>query len=380
MSSDNPSPAPSANPADDVLDVAIWVDPVMLACESAFMRHLVMGLKADGHLVTFIAQQSLDLSLLPTLGSRCLTFRANRWERLPMIQRFRLQPVIDAFRSHPPDVLLVWGSCDLQQLELLTQFLHAVPMPTIAWCWDASEVFSPLMSSPHLRHIIAASDPIGERALARPNPAVPVTVIHPGVYIEDAINCFDVEGQVPCLVSLDPLSDRRQYEPFLRACRLLADHGVDYLLFAYDTGRDEYAIWQEAERLLLLDRLSFVPFQQDAEPLLLHGDLYLHILPASRVSYRTLEAMGRGLAPVAALNVAADYLLPHETARLVLDQTAEAWRDALGDLIANRAKTIGLARRAQQHVREHHSMIRTITQFTSLCRQVIGAPIAILGK
>ena len=82
------------------------------------------------------------------------------------------------------------------------------------------------------------------------------------VYSEDAAACYDVEGQLPCLVSLDPLSDLKAYECLLRACRMLVQAGHDFLLFAYDTGKEEYNIWQMAEELRLLDRLSFVPFQQ----------------------------------------------------------------------------------------------------------------------
>ena len=62
------------------------------------------------------------------------------------------------------------------------------------------------------------------------------------------------------------------------------------MLFAYDTGSAEHPIWMMAEKLGLLERMSFVPFQQDAEPLLLDGDLYIHIVPTTRVQYRTLEA------------------------------------------------------------------------------------------
>lgn len=375
MSSEN-----SDASASRLLDIAFWVEPSMLAHEAAFVRHLVTGLRAEGHQVTFISQQGLDLSWLPTLGARHVTFRWARWERLAMLQRLRLTPVIDALRPAPPDVLVAWGSCDAQQIELLHHLQQVLRIPALAWCWDASELFSPLLRVPELRHVIAASEPIAQRATARPDTSVPVTLIRPGVYVEETLACFDVEGQMPALISLDPLLDQRLYDPLLRAARMLADAAVEYLLFAYDTGRDEYAIWRQAERMNLLDRLSFVPFHQDAEPLLLHGDLYLHVLPQARVQYRTLEAMGRGLAVVGVPNHAADYLLDGQTCRLIREAAADAWRDALADLIANRPKAIDLARHGQQLVRERHSMMDTLTQFVSLCRQVSGVPLGSIGR
>ncbi len=212
---------------------------------------------------------------------------------------------------------------------------------------------------------------------AERNRQPPLTVVHPGVYCDETIACFDVDGQLPCLVSLDPLANRPSYESLIRACRMLADANQDFLLFAYDTGKDEYAIWQLAEKLKLLDRLSFVPFQQEAEPLLIHGDLYIHILPSTRVQYRTLEAMARGLAVVTSPNHGADYLIDWQTCRTVEPQTPEAWRDVLLEMMRERQKTAGIARRAQQHIRDHHSMGRMLEQFTSLCRQTAGMAIPI---
>jgi len=198
------------------------------------------------------------------------------------------------------------------------------------------------------------------------------------VYCDDLLACYDVPGQLPCLVSLDPLSDRKPYEALLRSCRMMADASQDYLLFAYDTGREEYPIWQLADKLGVLDRVSFVPFQQDAEPLMLHGDLYIHILPVGRVQYRTLEAMGRGLAVVTCPNHGADYLNDGQTCCVVESQTAEAWRDALLDMTRDRSKATAIARRGQQYVRENHSMGRTIEQFCSICRQAAGVAIPLV--
>ncbi len=174
-----------------------------------------------------------------------------------------------------------------------------------------------------------------------------------------------------------PFQTGAAYESLIRACRKLADDGQEYLLFAYDTGKEEYAIWQLSEQLNLLDRLSFVPFQQDAEPLLLHGDLYIHILPTTRVQYRTLEAMGRGLAVVTCPNHGADYLIDGQTCRVVGPQTPEAWHDVLLDMMRDRQKTAALARRGQQHIRENHPMGRMLEQFGSICRQASGMAIPI---
>ena len=353
------------------MDIAFWVDAAMLAREASFVRHLVMGLKAEGQRVTFIAPAGLDLSALPTLGSRVLTYRWTGWERIPVMQRLRLNGVMRALQEEPADVVVAWGCADAAPLQIFSQ--GAPGMPMVVWCWDASELFGPVVKLKTVKHLVASSGAIASRVVG--NPEMPLTVVHPGVYSDEVVACYDVEGQMPCLVSLDPLSDRTAYEALMRACRMLADEGQEFLLFAYDTGKEEYAIWQMAEKMKLLEHLSFVPFQQDAEPLLLHGDLYIHILPTTRVQYRTLEAMARGLAIVTCPNHGADYLIDGQTCRVVGPQTPESWRDVLLEMTRDRGKAAGMARRGQQYVREQHSMGRMLEQFGSICRQAAGMAI-----
>jgi glycosyltransferase involved in cell wall biosynthesis len=360
----------------DAMDIAFWIEPSLLAGEAAFLRHLVMGLRAEGQRVTFIAPHGLSLGELPTLGCRVLTYRWKRWERFPVLQKLRLNALARELNATQPDLLVAWGSADPAPLSILSQ---GVPnLPFVLWCWDASELFTTSVAISSVRHIIASSSAIADRAAGNFN--IPVTVVHPGVYCDETLACFDVAGYVPCLVSLDPLASRSNYEALIKACRYMMGEGQEFLLFAYDKGPDEYPIWRHAEKLGLLERMSFVPFQQNAEPLLLHGDLYIHIIPSTRVQYRTLEAMGRGLAIVTGPNHGADYLVDGQTCRIVGPQTAEAWRDALTELITDRKKAIGLARQGQEYVRHHHSLHRTLEQFGSICRQIAGMAIPLGGR
>jgi glycosyltransferase involved in cell wall biosynthesis len=383
------------------MDIGFWVEPGMLAGEGAFVRHLVMGLKAEGQEITFITPHGTSLAELPVLGSRVLSYRWNRWERLPVLQKLRLNTLARQLNDNPPDVLVAWGSAEGGPAGALSVLSQMVPaLPVVLWCWDASELFTPLARMPAVRHIVASSQMIADRVQAKSEPVAPktsngvgqaegnqawqrlapVTVVHPGVYAEETIACFDVEGQMPCLVSLDPLSSRSAYEALLRACRRLVDRGQEFLLFAYDKGSAEYPIWRMAEEMQILEQLSFVPFQQEAEPLLLHGDLYIHVLPSSRVQYRCLEAMARGLAVVTCPNHSADHLIDGQTCRVVGPQTPEAWCEALEEMLKDRGKATALARRAQQYVREQHSMARTLEQFGSICRQAAGMAIPMGGR
>ena len=105
------------------MDIAFWMEPSMFAGEGAFLRHLVMGLRAEGQQVTFITPQGLNLAELPTLGSRVLTYRWNRWEKLPVLQKLRMNSVARELNDSPPDVLVAWGSADATAIGSSQAFL-----------------------------------------------------------------------------------------------------------------------------------------------------------------------------------------------------------------------------------------------------------------
>ncbi len=129
---------------------------------------------------------------------------------LAPLLRMRMGSMIEELAAEPPDVLVAWGGADPAPLDMLQQTLN---IPTMVWCWDAAELFMPLASRHYVKRILVSSQAIADRVPA--GRQTPVTVVHPGVYGDDLTACFDVEGQVPCLVSLDPLSDRAAYEPLL---------------------------------------------------------------------------------------------------------------------------------------------------------------------
>ncbi len=354
------------------MDVGIWIDPIMLEHEAAFVRHLIMGLKGDGQQVTIIAEAEMDLSALPTLGSRTVTYRHTLLDRGFMGVR-RKSPLAQQLANDPPDVLLAWGAAPPAPLATLQQSVH---LPMVIWCWEVPEFSTPLARLPTARHIVASSHNLAERA---GNSPLPVTIIPPGVYTDEVWSAHDCPDQPPCLVCLDALSDIKSYGPMLQACARLSEAGHDFLFFAFDTGKDEHAIWKFAEKLKLLDRITFVPYRHNAENLLLNADFYVHVIPDNRFEYRTLEAMARGLTIVSRPNMAADYLLDQQTCRIVPDAGAEAWHQVLLDLLTDRVRAVQLGRRGQQMMRERHGITNMITQVTGICRQSAGIPIPLTG-
>src|SRR6202012_1656589 len=121
--------------------------------------------------------------------------------------RLRLNAVARDLNDSPADVLIAWGCADTLPLQVFSQSVPSLPM--VVWCWDASELFTPTVKLRAVRHLIASSQAIASRVPE--NAQIPITVIHPGVYSEETTACYDVDGQIPCLVSLDPLSNRPAY-------------------------------------------------------------------------------------------------------------------------------------------------------------------------
>ncbi|MEI7767319.1 MAG: glycosyltransferase family 4 protein [Phycisphaerae bacterium] len=356
--------------AEQPLDLVLWVEPLMLAGEGALIRHLVSGLIADGHHIRYLAPQGCDLSSLPTLNTETLTYTLRPWERFPAALRWRLRDIIETLRDDPPDLLLAWGNADHVPLGQLAQMTQ---LPLMVWVWDAAELFAPLAALPGVRTVLTASEAIRARTSA--HYPVPVEVLRPGVFTVPTPACFDVLGQVPCLVSLDPLASLEAYTAVLEACEVMVRQEREFLLFAYDTGLKEHPIWQLAAKKNLLNHISFVPYQQDAELLMLHGDIYLHALPGTRVLYRSLEAMAHGLAVVGAENHAADHLIEGQTWRRIGQLDGATWANCLTFLLDHRDQALAQARAGQAYIHAHHSMAAMLERFVGLARHAAGMPL-----
>lgn len=113
-------------------------------------------------------------------------------------------------------------------------------------------------------------------------------------------------------------------------------------------GPDRAALQAQAGRLGLADRVHMPGFVQDAGPYLAHADLFVLSSRWEGFGHVIVEAMAAGL-PVIATDCPygpADIVRHDETGLLVPADDAAALASAIGELLADRRRAIGLARAA----------------------------------
>jgi hypothetical protein len=134
--------------------------------------------------------------------------------------------------------------------------------------------------------------------------------------------------------------------------------GVEFLLFlGTEDGAParEAAVWSAARKLGILDRLSMVPEMEARREPVLQMDMLLLPEPTGRERTLALEAMGSGMIVVAVADPFIESLADGVTARLIAQQTPEAWRAGLTGLLSDRAAAADLGRSAHAWVRDHRA-------------------------
>ncbi len=145
-------------------------------------------------------------------------------------------------------------------------------------------------------------------------------------------------------------------------------------------------LWPVLRRLNLTDRVSLIDALEARRELVLVGDALL--VPEAVGEHRTivLDAMGAGMAVLAAYDARIAWMLDGVTARLVGatvpagappgPASADAWADAIRDLVLNPEAGRALGRSARVHVQEHRRASAHVAAVMGVYSSLAGATTA----
>lgn len=144
---------------------------------------------------------------------------------------------------------------------------------------------------------------------------------------------------------------------------------VHFLLFG--RGPEEQAIRREAQALGLVGRVHFCGFEPDWPGLLPGLDLLLHPARREGLGAVVLEAMSAGVPVIAsAVGGIVDVIEDGVDGRLVPPDDLNRWRDALLDLLADRAKRERLAAAARAKVESRYTIEQMTDSYLDLYREI----------
>ncbi len=377
-----PSPV-SPSDSDAPMSIGLWLEPHQIPDDISFIHHLALGLKSEGHSVCLFAsalhtEEELGIFSVPVIrvdhvprhwhdflfrGSGHNPFRTDAGRRDSM------QTILAECRSQEMQVVILFGPT-AAALPGFSDLLRNIPV--LYWCWDSTDLRGALPATAKFSGLLAAYEPLEKVIRAMPGAAA--QILRPGVFLSTP-EPRESSGQSPCFVCLDSLAGLADFSNLLRACRDVADARHDFLIFLYDSGPDKHAIWKLTQSLELLDRVSFVPYRNDCESLLLHGDFYLQAAGSSRLNYVVLQAMARGMPVLCRPSAAADFCMDGQTCRIIADGSREEWRNALIGALTQTEPLRRMSHNALQRLRQHHTMSDMLSQLVAHCRRAVAAPI-----
>ena len=354
------------------LHLALWLDARQLPQEAGFIYSLAVAAKAEGCRISIIAPAGADLSFLPDLGAPILLIpkpSGPRW--LDSIRRPSME-VIGQLKKTMVDVVLQFAprtSHNSLQLRVAQEF------PVVRWIWDSSDLQPTAGQNIDAAQLLVVSQHDKDQCGAQ---RTDVSLIHPGVLVHDSLPGQRGAADRPAfMVCLDLISDYQLFADLLDACRRLMDEQADFLLVLCDAGKEAHNAWKLSNDLGLLDRISFIPYRYDIDPLLTQADVYIQLTAASRYNYTTLRAMSRRIPVVANPGVNDEFCIDGQTCRVFDRSRPEMLSAALADMLAHPAAGREMAQRAATHLQRHYSMSDAVQRLIALCRQAAGIPLTL---
>jgi glycosyltransferase involved in cell wall biosynthesis len=175
-------------------------------------------------------------------------------------------------------------------------------------------------------------------------------------------------GDEPVLLATSRLHPTKGHRDLLAAVAQLRQTSPRVRLLLVGDGVERPHLEEQARGLGLGDAVRFTGFRDDVTALLQAADLF--VLPSLRegMPNAALEAMAAGLPIVAcAVDGVPEAVADGETGLLVPPGSPDALADALGRLLADRARAERLGRAGRDRARERFALDRVLAETEACC-------------
>jgi glycosyltransferase involved in cell wall biosynthesis len=353
-------------------------DPLFTRHEVEMISRLAVGLADEGFSVAWGVPEVLATGLNEQVLTPVVPYIERRLGLSPARRAASLREAADAVLGGDPDIVHFFGGGVNRIGAETARLAGALP---------AFEVWRPglegaIRLAVNRVHGGGGEESRGARALLvaptddardRLNAAFPEAVARTipwGVFPSGEDR--DGDGGTMCLVLLGPGRDGRSWQAAFRAA-LRSLQGSERLhLFADAETTRRLRLWPVARQAGVLDRLSLFDQAGSTRELMLRADLVMQ--PDARGETRTvvLDAMGAGVAVLAASDPRSDLLIDSTTARLVVDQTEQQWFESIEMLVQDGGLRRRLTDSARDFVRTNHKASRQIASLVDAYEWIGG--------
>ena len=371
----NEQPIETSSTDNSAFHIALWLDSRQLPQEAAFIYSLAVAAKAEGCRVSVVAPAEADMGFLPALGPPVLLRPAGMAPTWLRSIRRPCMEIINQLKNAEVDVVVQFAprdASDPMEASLPRE------LPVIRWIWDTMDLSVRSSLDRDTSHLIVVS----QHALDQLGPDQShISLIRPGILGVNLFSCAQRPPARPgCMVCLDAISDYQAFADLLDACRRLLDEKIDFLLFLCDVGKAAHGIWKLSGELGLLDRISFIPYRYDIDPLLAQADVYIQLTGSSRINYTTLRAMARNIPVIADPGINDEFCVDGETCRAMEHGRPDLLGETLRDILTHASSAREMAMRAAMNVQRYYGMNDAVLRLIAISRQASGNPLALRSK
>jgi len=187
--------------------------------------------------------------------------------------------------------------------------------------------------------------------------------------VEQNCVCFSDSSRLASMVIAHPLDNVADFESLFGAVRHLAINAYEFMLVLIGAGRAERQLRKLLAALDLSHSVTIVPRLKPWRSILAAGDIFIQPQPSASFNPFLLEAMSVGSA-VASCKGGVDDLIIEDQTAVVFDPNDEiSIRGALQRLFDRKEFARQLAKKAQQYVRDNHSVSNMISATLRTYRQ-----------
>jgi glycosyltransferase involved in cell wall biosynthesis len=330
----------------------ILADRAFVNRERALLSRLSMGLADDGVRVSAALPISLiertqnDFPVGPVIGYEDTGVFLSRSPRVTrFIERLRA-PDRDKTQF---DIIHAFGGSAWNFALDLGRRLDALTVLEV-WRPGLADRACSLRSGTQRVSFFAPSPGI-ERLLLKEGAGLTVRLTQWGVWATKSPNPIMREERAPSIVLIASGRDSSAVTAaFLGAASVLRSHSQVMLFVDADAARRS-PIWKLARQEDIVDRVSIIDAVEERRDLVIRCDLLLY--PEARGEQRSViyDAMGAGMAVIAAADPMNPALIPDVTARVLSDPGAEMWNTEIARLIDQPEVARGLGRSARDRIR-----------------------------
>ncbi|MBN1508361.1 MAG: glycosyltransferase family 4 protein [Sedimentisphaerales bacterium] len=354
----------AANEASiDVSAVRTLLRPVLIVSEStlaeqsAFLRHLLVGLVDESISTTLVCPPGCDVESLVPGPVAVLSYPL---VSLPLARHLGTGYLAGELAKLRPTVL---HSLSENTASLTRRLARRLRMPYVQMINSLAGGFSRVHLSPRrCRAIITPARSIAASvARAYPRFADRVRQIRIGTFIEEDTVCFSNPSRLPSIVLAQPLRRVSDFEAFFKVVKALLADGYDFMVVLMGNGPAEHGLRRLLEDLGIAQAVTIVPVLDPWRSVLAAGDIFVRPRPRRVFSMFLLEAMSLGTAVVACKGGVDDLIMPDRTALVFERDNEQSIRHALTQLLDQHDFARHLAMTAQEHVRAQHSVSQMVS-------------------